>query len=235
MKKIVLLALVSLAMYSCKNDKSSKDVAVTSLPIDIEVKKEVKIKSVTRKDYLAEYKFGEYIQGKQLNRVVRRFNEKSLPYEIEIEVMDPDDMGVSSGDSLSIDPLNGNVFKYTPKKNGNKIEMYGVNGDLAEILIHKDNTMYGYTASNDKEPFVVRKYDEIGNYDYQVINTGDDFLYVTKHVIIDKDENGFATKSNAMWFQYKKRADINYNNIDFSSLEVVDKNYQVVEFNFELY
>ena len=149
--------------------------------------------------------------------------------------MDPDDMGVSSGDSLSIDPLNGNVFKYTPKKNGNKIEMYGVNGDLAEILIHKDHTMFGYTADNDKEPFVVRKYDEIGNYIYQVINTGDEFLYVTKHTIVAKDDNGFATKSNAMWFQYRKRADINYNNIDFSSLEVVDKNYQVVEFNFELY
>jgi len=235
MKKIVLLALVSLAMYSCKSDKSNQEVITVNSPIKVEVKKDFKIKSVTRKDYLAEYKFGEYIQGKQLNKVVRRFNEESLPYEIEIEVIDPDDMGVSSGDSLSIDPLNENIFKYTPKKNGNKIEMYGMNGDLAEILIHKNNMMFGYTADNDKEPFVIRKYDDIGNYVYQVINTGDDFLYVTKHVIIDKDEKGFAKKSNALWFQYKKRADINYNDIDFSSLEVVDKNYQVVEFNFELY
>ena len=235
MKKIVLLALVSLTMYSCKNDKGSKEVATASLPIEAEAKKDFKIKSVTRKDYLAEYKFGEYIKGKQLNKVVRKFNEESLPYEIEIKIIDPDDKVMISGDSLSTDPLNDNIFKYSPKKNGNKVEMYGMNGELAEILIHKNNTMFGYTADNHKEPFVVRKFDDIGNYVYQVINTGDDFLYVTRYVIIDKDKNGFATKSNAMWFQYKKRADINYNNIDFSSLEVIDKNYQVVEFNFELY
>jgi len=235
MKKIVLLALVSLTMYSCKNDKSSEEVATANLPIEVEVKKDFKIKSVTRKDYLAEYKFGEYTKGKQLNKVVRKFNEQSLPYEIEIEIIDPDDKVMISGDSLSTDPLNDNVFKYTPKKNGYKVEMYGIDGELAEILIHKGNTMYGYTADNDKEPFIIREFDALGNYNYQVINTGDEFLYVTRYAIVDIDENGFAKKSNAMWFQYKKRADINYNNIDFSSLEVIDKNYQVAEFNFELY
>lgn len=234
MKKILLLSIISLVIISCKQGKNEHLETHISADETIEVKKDFKIKSVTRKDYLAEYKFGEYIQGKQLNTITRRFNEESLPYEIEIKIESPDDMGKVAGDTLSKDPSDSNLFKYTPKRNGNKIEMFGEDGTLAEILVMKDNAMFGYTADNDKEPFVVRKYDDIGNYVYQVINTGDEFLYVTKHTIIEKDENGFAKKTNAMWFQYKKRADIDYNNIDFSALEVVDKNYQVVEFDFEI-
>lgn len=234
MKKILVLSLISLTIFSCKEKKQSheEEKNVIETPA-VAVKKDFKIKSVTRKDFLAEYKFGEYIQGKQLNTIIRRFNADDLPYEIEINIESEDDMGKVAGDTLSKDPSDSNVFKYTPKRNGNKIEMYGEDGTLAEILIKKDNIMYGYTADNDAEPFVVRKYDDIGNYVYQVINAGDEYLYVTKHTIIEKDDNGFAEKTNALWVQYKKRGDIDYNNIDFSLLEVVDKNYQVVEFNFE--
>lgn len=235
MKKTLLLLTVAGLFFSCKKEESAEvTTPVQKVAVQTETKENVKIKSITRKDYLADYSYGEYIKGNQINFIKESFNEDALPYEIEIEIMDPNIAKVA-GDSTSKKNGNDNIFKYIPKKNGDRIELYGVDGNLAEIYINNNNTLYGYTVDNDKEPFVVRGFDEMGNYKYQVINAGDEFLYVTKHNIVEKDDKGFATKSNAMWIQYKKRADIDYNNLDFSQLEVVEKNYQVVEFEYDLY
>lgn len=235
MKKTLLILIVSGLFFSCKKEQSAEMVTPeVKVETKVENNKIFKIKSVTRKDYLAEFKYGKYIKGEQINYIKESFNEDSLPFEVEIVIMDPE-MAKVAGDSISKDEGNDNIFKYVPKRNEDRIELYGVDGNLAEIYINNDSTLFGYTADNDKEPFVIRKFDEIGNYIYQVINAGDEFLYVTNHTIVEKDVNGFATKSNAMWIQYKKRQDIDYNNIDFSKLEVVEKNYQVVEFEFDLY
>ncbi|MFD0962525.1 hypothetical protein [Pseudofulvibacter geojedonensis] len=235
MKKTLLLLTVVCLLFSCKKEQST-ELNATELKVEdkVTIRKDFKIKSVTRKDFLADYKYGKYIQGEQINFTKESFNEESLPFEVEIEIMDPS-LAKVAGDSTSKKDGNDNVFKYIPKKNGDKIELYGVDGNLAEIYIKNNNTLFGYTVENDEEPFVIRQFDDIGNYIYQVINTGDEYLYVTKHNIVEKDANGFATKSNALWLQYEKRDDIDYNNLDFSQLKVVDKNYQVVEFKYELY
>jgi hypothetical protein len=242
MKKITLSLLMVASLLSCKQDANKvsheegheQSPSQITLVQDLETKEEkkvLKIKSITRKDFYADYKYGDYIQGKQANKVVRKFNEDNLPYEIEIEVMDPSQTKVA-GDTLA--RATNNVFVYVPKRNGDRIEMYTEAGDLVEILFREGNKMIGYTVDNDEEPFVIRQFDTDGNYDYQVIN-GDEFLYVTKHNIVEKDANGFATKSHAVRMQLKKRADIDYNNFDYSTLELVSKNYQVVVFKYEVY
>lgn len=238
MKKALLILLFGAALVSCKQEQKTdvpSEVAGQETEVVTEEKKNHKIKSITRRDYFAKNEFGEYIQGKQINNVIRRYNEDGLPYEIEIGILDASQAKVA-GDTLSKDSKNSNVFVYSPKKNGDNVEMYTKDGELAEILVMKNNMMIGYEAGNETEPFAIRKFDEIGNYEYQVIiPEGDDHVYATVHDIVEKDENGFAKKSNAVWMQLKKRDDIDYNNLDISKLEVVSKSYQVVEFDYEVY
>ena len=239
MKKLPILLAVAIALGACKENKSTAENATTNTTQTeiaakeqpAAVKTDYKIKSVTRVDFLADYQYGNYVKGDQIARSTRRFNEQLLPYEIELEVKDPDKVKIA-GDTLS--KTAANIFSYQPEKKGDTVEMYNEKGELVEVLVKKPNTMYGYTVDNKEEPFVIRNYDDQGNYLSQVINA-DGFLFVTEYDIVDRDENGFATTTHARWIQYKKRDDINYEKIDFSRLEVVDKNYQIVEFNYELY
>lgn len=217
-----------------ETNQDTNDITATEDTVVIEQAKDYKIKSITRKDYYADNQFGEFIQKEQVNRVVRRYNEEGLSYEVEIEVIDPSQARVA-GDTLAR-KNNSNVFTYVPKaKENGLVEMYTKEGALVEVYKMSKNKMVGYVADNMEEPFVIRTFDDMGNYDYQIINTGDEYLYVTKHRIVEKDERGFATKTHAIAMQFKKNDSIDYNNLDYNDLELVNKNYQVVEFNFETY
>ncbi|NQY05566.1 MAG: hypothetical protein HRT68_05005, partial [Flavobacteriaceae bacterium] len=121
MKKLLLTLGVAGALLSCKEEVKQETPEVPQEQTAVETsateeKKDYKVKSVTRKDYFAENNFGDYVQGKQINRVVQRFNEESIPYEIEIEIIDPT-RAKSAGDTLAKNEDKGNVFTYTPKKN----------------------------------------------------------------------------------------------------------------------
>ena len=229
--------MVVLFCFCKKNETTTSDSENTMATEDstvVDEMKEYKIKSITRKDYHADNKFGEFIQKEQVNRVVRRYNEDGLSYEVEIEVIDPSQARVA-GDTLAR-KNNSNVFTYVPKaKEKGLVEMYTKAGELVEVYKITENKMVGYVADNMKEPFVIRTFDDRGNYDYQIINTGDEYLYVTKHRTIEKDERGFATKTHAVAMQFKKHDSIDYDNLNYNDLELVNKNYQVVEFKFETY
>ena len=53
---------MTLSVLSCKKEGNKVDTPVIEQKVSKENSKELKIKSVTRKDYLAEYKYGEFMK-----------------------------------------------------------------------------------------------------------------------------------------------------------------------------
>ncbi|NQY05565.1 MAG: hypothetical protein HRT68_05000 [Flavobacteriaceae bacterium] len=227
-KNVALMLVVFVFTFSCKNNQEGEEIIdneVAEVSSEAQLEEEMpveviqKIKKITKKDFSADYKFGEYIKKDLLSTVVETFTQESLIEQV----------------SIVIDEQEVNVYDYIPKlANEHKVELYDKENKLIEVEIHKDNVLYSYEVGNPTEPTLVRKYDEKGNHLVEVSMNNDD-MFVTQYDIKEYDENGYAKVSNALWLQYKKPNYFDYDSFDFSVLEVVAKNYQVVEFDYELY
>lgn len=228
-RPILAAMLVTLAM-SCKDTSTATEDTTANNPSEMistedEMPVEVvqKIRKIEKKEFTAENKYGEYVKGEWVSTVVESFTEESLIKQVAITI-----------DAEGNEP--SNIYNYEPKLvNEHKIELYNDAGELIEIEVHMENTLYSYEVSNPEEPTLVRQYDDKGNHLYEVTNPDGEHLYVTKYDIIEKDDNGYAKKSNALWIKYKKPNHVNFNDLDFSNAEVLAKSYQVIEFNYELY